>query len=61
MIFIQSVAKLDFTDSPAYEDYRNLFRELLARHHVENDQLYDWMISSKSRSKYIQSINAKFR
>jgi hypothetical protein len=34
--------------------------DLLVRNYIENDQLFDWMIAPKDRTRYLRDIKRKF-
>jgi hypothetical protein len=59
--YIKLVNALDFKARPDYSDYRHMFQNLLSRHNIFNDSIFDWMIPKKERNKYIKEIKRKFR
>ena len=42
-IFLTNARRLDFSDRPNYEEYRDLFRQLFIRQGFQYDYQYDWV------------------
>ena len=60
MVYVKSVSRLEFEEKPDYDAYRHLFLDLLSRHQIENDSIFDWMIPVKERVRYLKELRKKF-